>query len=175
MRVNVVSALYGMQAACKVFKAQRTGHLLNVSSFLGKVPAAPHRSMYSASKAALTSLTYNLRMDLLALGLDDIHVTTIFPGLVFTEFADNALHGTAGWKPPSGGGGGAFAGQTAAEAVAPMVSAIEAGRLGAAVPEEVFTQGEEQKKGTLSYASDVGAYERRLGGGMRKAAAVGVK
>src|SRR5688572_22171352 len=62
--VNVKSALYGMQAVVPYFMAQGRGHLINVSSFLGRVPLASPRSAYSAAKAALNSLTTNLRMDL---------------------------------------------------------------------------------------------------------------
>jgi len=40
------------------------GHLINISSILGGMPCTTFRSMYSASKAALNSLTTNLRMGL---------------------------------------------------------------------------------------------------------------
>jgi NAD(P)-dependent dehydrogenase (short-subunit alcohol dehydrogenase family) len=40
--------------------------LINISSALGRVPFASYRSAYSAAKAALGSLTANLRMDLRA-------------------------------------------------------------------------------------------------------------
>lgn len=90
MLINMKSALYGMQAIIPVFKEQKSGHLVNISSFLARVPAASIRSAYSASKAALNSLTTNLRMDL----KDDfpgIQVSTVMPGLVQTEFARNAV------------------------------------------------------------------------------------
>ncbi|MDB4948619.1 MAG: short-chain dehydrogenase/reductase [Gemmatimonadetes bacterium] len=51
---NVKSALYGMQAIVPHFQQRGRGHLINVSSFLGRVPMASIRSAYSASKAALT-------------------------------------------------------------------------------------------------------------------------
>lgn len=89
MTVNVKSALYGMQAVIPHFIERRKGHLINISSFLGRVPVSSYRSVYSASKAALNSLTANVRMDLLA-DYPDIHVTTVMPGVVATEFAVNA-------------------------------------------------------------------------------------
>jgi len=89
--VNVKSALYGMQAAVPYF-IKRGGHgqIINVSSFLGRVPAASFRSAYSAAKAALNSLTTNLRMDLRE-EYPDIHVTLVMPGVVTTEFASNVV------------------------------------------------------------------------------------
>ena len=41
MRVNVKSALYGMQAVLPHFQARGRGHLINVSSMLGRVPSVP--------------------------------------------------------------------------------------------------------------------------------------
>ena len=61
MAVNVKSALYGMQTVLPHFVQRGTGHIINVSSFLGRVPLATYRSAYSAAKAALNSLTANLR------------------------------------------------------------------------------------------------------------------
>jgi NAD(P)-dependent dehydrogenase (short-subunit alcohol dehydrogenase family) len=66
MVVNAKSALYGMQAIVPHFKERGAGHLINISSALGRVPFASYRSAYSAAKAALGSLTANLRMDLRA-------------------------------------------------------------------------------------------------------------
>jgi len=92
LRVNLMSALYGMQTVLPHFRARRRGHIINVSSVLGRMPFASFRSAYSAAKAALNSLTANLRMEL---GSDfpDIHVSTVHPGVVTTDFGLNALHG----------------------------------------------------------------------------------
>src|SRR5262245_48789989 len=89
MAVNVKSALYGMQAIVPHFMERGEGHLLNVSSFLGRVPVAAVRSAYSAAKAALNSLTTNLRMDL-ARTYPNIHVTLVMPGIVLTDFSKHA-------------------------------------------------------------------------------------
>jgi short-subunit dehydrogenase len=87
--VNLKSALYGMQAAMPHFIERESGHLINMSSFLGRVPVAAYRSAYSASKAALNSLTANLRMDLRT-PYPNIHVSLVMPGTVTTDFARNA-------------------------------------------------------------------------------------
>ncbi len=92
MLVNVKSALYGIQAVLPHFRERRSGHIINVSSMLGRVPFVGFRSAYSAAKHALNSLTANLRMELRA-ELPDIHVTCVLPGVVATEFGRNALHG----------------------------------------------------------------------------------
>ncbi len=91
--VNLKSALYGMQAAIPHFIERESGHLINVSSFLGRVPVATFRSVYSASKAALNSLTANLRMDLRT-SYPDIHVSLVMPGIVTSDFARNAAPST---------------------------------------------------------------------------------
>ncbi|HEX8904407.1 MAG TPA: SDR family NAD(P)-dependent oxidoreductase, partial [Longimicrobiaceae bacterium] len=93
--VNVKGPLYGMQAIIPHFQEHGTGHLINVSSFLGRVPIAAVRSAYSAAKAALNSLTANLRMDLRA-RWPGIHVSLVMPGIVTTAFAANALGSTPG-------------------------------------------------------------------------------
>lgn len=92
MAVNVKSALYGMQTAVLHFiERGGRGHVINVSSFLGRVPMATFRSAYNAAKAALNSLTANLRMDLRT-KYPDIHVTLVMPGVVGTWFGRNALY-----------------------------------------------------------------------------------
>src|ERR1043166_526343 len=69
-------ALYGMQGAVGHFIERGHGHVINISSFLGRVPLAPHRSAYNAAKAALAALMTNLRMDLRTT-YPDIHVSLV--------------------------------------------------------------------------------------------------
>lgn len=94
VRTNVTSALYGMQAVVPVLVAQGEGVVANVSSMLGRVPFATVRSAYSASKAALNSLTESLRLDL-AREHPGIRVVLVLPGVVATDFGLNALGGGA--------------------------------------------------------------------------------
>jgi NADP-dependent 3-hydroxy acid dehydrogenase YdfG len=107
MAVNVKSTLYGMQAIAPHFIERRRGHVINVSSFLGRVPIATHRSAYNAAKAALNALTANVRVDLAA-KYPDIHVSLVMPGLVTTDFARNAIGSTSAvapaWAPGAGSG-----------------------------------------------------------------------
>ena len=92
MRVNVKSALYGIQAVLPHFKERRRGHIVNVSSMLGRVPYVPMRSAYSAAKHALNALTVGLRMELRD-EFPEIHVSTVLPGVVATDFGLHALGG----------------------------------------------------------------------------------
>jgi short-subunit dehydrogenase len=117
--VNLKSALYGMQAIVPHFKERGRGHLINISSFLGRVPLATVRSVYSASKAALNSLTANLRMDLKR-DFPGIHVSLVMPGMVTTEFAKNALGGT----PPMTGPPGPIPKPQSAEEVAAAIAGL---------------------------------------------------
>ncbi len=56
------------------------GRIVNISSIGGKV-AVPHMAPYSASKFALTGLSDALRSEL---ARDNIHITTVTPGLMRT-------------------------------------------------------------------------------------------
>ena len=90
--VNLRSALHGMQVALSHFKTRRRGHIINVSSMLGRVPYVPWRSAYSAAKHALNALTASLRLELRS-EYPEIHVSTVSPGVVATEFGVHALGG----------------------------------------------------------------------------------
>lgn len=92
MRVNVKSALYGMQAVLPHFKLIGRGHVVNVSSLLGRIPMAPQRSAYSAAKHFLNSLTATMRMEVQETH-PDIQFSLVSPGVVHTAFGSNAVHG----------------------------------------------------------------------------------
>jgi NADP-dependent 3-hydroxy acid dehydrogenase YdfG len=148
MRVNLKSALYGMQAVLPRFKAAQQGQIVNVSSMLGRVPFAPIRSAYAASKAALNSLSANLRMELAA-DFPNIHVTTVMPGVVATDFGASARHG----GPDSRSLPGA---QPADEVARIIADAIERPRA------EVYTRPEMQQLAVGYYgAEDIGEVERK--------------
>jgi short-subunit dehydrogenase len=120
--VNLKSALYGMQAIAPHFMERGRGHIINMSSFLGRVPVATPRSAYSAAKAALNSLTANLRVDLRRTH-PGIHVSLVMPGLVATEFARYA-RGSTGPIPP-GAIGSPMKPQTAEEVAAIVADLID--------------------------------------------------
>jgi NADP-dependent 3-hydroxy acid dehydrogenase YdfG len=92
MRLNVYSALYGMQEVLPHFKERRTGHVINISSLLGRVPLTTIRSAYCGAKHFLNALTATFR-DELAETHPGIKVSLVSPGVVRTDFGLNALHG----------------------------------------------------------------------------------
>jgi short-subunit dehydrogenase len=92
MRVNVKSALYGMQEVLPHFKARGNGHVINVSSMLGRMPMALIRSAYSAAKHYLNSLTANFRTEVQQTH-PGIQFSIVSPGVVHTDFGLNARHG----------------------------------------------------------------------------------
>jgi short-subunit dehydrogenase len=148
--MNIKSALYGIQAVLPHFQQRGEGHLINVSSMLGRVPLVSFRSAYSAAKAALNSLTASLRMDLRQTH-PRIHVSVVMPGPVATEFARNAL-GTPPSALPSGGPPPGVLIQSAEDVAQVMAELIENPQ------PEVFTHpslAETSKR----YYQDVAAFE----------------
>ncbi|CAN5863143.1 SDR family oxidoreductase [soil metagenome] len=82
MDVNFMGTFYGARAALPVFRAQRHGHLVLVSSIAGRRGVA-QMSGYSATKAAQTAFAESLRTEFAG---SAIHVSTVFPVSTETEF-----------------------------------------------------------------------------------------
>ena len=100
MRVNVKTALYGMQEVLPHFKSRNAGHVINISSMLGRIPFAAMRSAYSASKHFLNALTANFRSEVQETH-PGIQFSLVSPGVVRTDFGKNALHGGPdSWQLP---------------------------------------------------------------------------
>ncbi|OHU63633.1 SDR family NAD(P)-dependent oxidoreductase [Mycobacteroides chelonae] len=83
---NVFGTIWLVQAALPILRAQRSGHILNVSSLSG-VSAFGNSSLYSASKWAIEGFSQALRCDLAHLG---IRVSIIEPGPYDTQFSAQA-------------------------------------------------------------------------------------
>jgi len=94
MNMNVKSALYGMQEVLPHFKSRNEGHVINVSSMLGRTPYVVARSAYCGAKHFLNALTATFRAEVQATH-PGIQITLVSPGVVRTEFGLNALHGGA--------------------------------------------------------------------------------
>jgi NADP-dependent 3-hydroxy acid dehydrogenase YdfG len=92
MRVNVRSALYGTQEVLPHFKERNEGHVINISSMLGRIPYATFRSAYICAKHFLSALTALFR-DEVQKTHPGIQFSLVSPGVVRTSFGRNALHG----------------------------------------------------------------------------------
>ena len=92
MRVNVKSVLYGMQETLPHFKSRGRGHVINVSSLLGRLPLAPLRSAYCGAKHFMNALTALVRAEVQATH-PGIQYSLVSPGVVRTDFGLNAQHG----------------------------------------------------------------------------------
>ena len=84
MDVNFMGTFYGARAAMPIFRAQRHGHLVVVSSIVGQRGIA-QMSGYSATKAAQVGFVEALRTEFAG---SDIHVSVVYPVSTETEFRD---------------------------------------------------------------------------------------
>ncbi|MGB5325086.1 MAG: SDR family oxidoreductase [Pseudomonadales bacterium] len=79
---NFVSALAQCEAALEIFRKQNAGHLVTISSISALRGARRALSVYAASKAALSSMSEGMRIDLLD---TPIVVSTVHPGFIRSE------------------------------------------------------------------------------------------
>lgn len=87
---NLFGPVEAMQAVIPIMKEQGFGTIINISSVAGHIPL-PFHAFYSATKFALNALGKAARIELQASG---IHVMTLCPGYVRTDFAENAVKGS---------------------------------------------------------------------------------
>jgi NAD(P)-dependent dehydrogenase (short-subunit alcohol dehydrogenase family) len=80
--VNLFAPIIVMQKVLPYLRAQRSGHIINISSIAGFAGVLGW-SVYAASKQALIGLSDVLAQDLRPLG---IHVTAVAPGAFRTQF-----------------------------------------------------------------------------------------
>ena len=92
MRQNVKTALYGMQEVLPHFRERNAGHVINVSSLLGRVPFAVIRSAYCGAKHFLNALTAVMRAEVQQTH-PGIQFSLVSPGVVRTDFGLSARHG----------------------------------------------------------------------------------
>jgi NADP-dependent 3-hydroxy acid dehydrogenase YdfG len=83
--VNIKGVLYGIGAVLPIMQAQKSGHIINVSSVAGhKVRAGG--AVYAATKHAVRVISEGLRQEVKPF---DIRTTVISPGAVDTELTDS--------------------------------------------------------------------------------------
>jgi NAD(P)-dependent dehydrogenase (short-subunit alcohol dehydrogenase family) len=80
--VNVFGPVRLIRAVLPRLRAQRSGHIINITSIAGRAPMAGS-GLYAATKAALEGLSHSLSQEIGALG---IKVTAVAPGQFRTDF-----------------------------------------------------------------------------------------
>ncbi len=81
---NVTGVFLATRAVLPGMKSRRSGHIINISSVVGKV-ANPNAPLYCASKHALNGYTSGLQQQV---AKDNIRVSTISPSAVDTAYWD---------------------------------------------------------------------------------------
>jgi len=126
--VNYFGLFHGCRAAAGVMARQRSGHIFNVSSVIGK-RGSPFNGAYCATKFAVCGLTDSLRVEMMPYG---VRVTCVLPGTTETEFWRNVEGAT--------GGGTTFASLRGLQSPTVVGERIAA-TVGRARPELIFTAG----------------------------------
>jgi short-subunit dehydrogenase len=79
---NFVAALAQCEAAIEIFRAQKAGHLVTISSMSAMRGMPKNLTTYAATKAGLAALSEGIRADLMG---TKIKVSTVYPGYIRSE------------------------------------------------------------------------------------------
>mgnify|MGYP000564593649 CR=1 FL=1 len=91
-KLNVYSQFWLAAHVLPAMKKQASGHIVNISSFAGKV-GFPFNAAYVASKHAVVGFTASLRAELLDTGVE---ATCVCPAGIITDWADVSDGGPIG-------------------------------------------------------------------------------
>ncbi len=150
---NFYGVLRVCQAVLPIFRAQKSGHIINISSIAGEV-SLPFRGFYSASKFAVEAMTEALRMEVKGFGIE---VSMIQPGDFNTNIASARKNADLDANSPY------------AKLIEEMNVLIKKGMDSAPTPEAVGVAAlniVENKKPTLRYP--VGAFVEKISIKLRK-------
>lgn len=87
MNINFYGVVNGTEAFLPQLKAQKDGHIVNISSIFGII-GVPSQSAYNASKFAVKGFTEAMRQEL-KISHPHIHVTCVHPGGIKTNIVRN--------------------------------------------------------------------------------------
>lgn len=93
---NVIGALRLTQAVLPLFRAQKAGRIVNISSLAGSI-AFPYAGVYSSSKSALEAISQSLQAEVAPFG---IGVAVVQPGYTKTGFVSSSAPSTGSVKDP---------------------------------------------------------------------------
>jgi len=82
--VNYMGTFYAARAALEIFRRQQSGHLIVISSIVGK-RGVPYMAAYSATKFAQVGMAECLRSEVAG---SPIHVSVVYPVSTESEFFD---------------------------------------------------------------------------------------
>jgi short-subunit dehydrogenase len=117
---NFVGALNQAEAAMRIFREQRRGHLVFISSISALRGMPKTVTVYAATKAGVSHLAEGIRAEMLTKPELDITVSTILPGYIRSEMNERVKDTPFMVDTPTG--------------VRAIVGAIEAGKTYARVP-----------------------------------------
>src|SRR5271168_3344946 len=86
---NLFGAVAATQAVIPVMRRQGDGTIINISSVAGHIPL-PFHAGYSATKFAMNAMGKAANIELMK---ENIHVLTVCPGYVQTDFSKNVILG----------------------------------------------------------------------------------
>ena len=87
---NLFGTIHGLQVAAPILRQQGSGTIINISSVAGHI-AVPGMAAYSATKFAMNAIGKGARVELKGTG---VHVMTVCPGYISTDFGRNAVKGS---------------------------------------------------------------------------------
>jgi NAD(P)-dependent dehydrogenase (short-subunit alcohol dehydrogenase family) len=94
---NLFGTIECMQVIALVLKQQRSGAIINISSMAGMI-SVPYMSAYGATKHAMNCIGRAARLELAPYG---VHVNTVCPGYVKTDFGLHVVQGSESLGVPS--------------------------------------------------------------------------
>jgi NAD(P)-dependent dehydrogenase (short-subunit alcohol dehydrogenase family) len=101
--VNVYGPIRLIRAVLPRLRAQRSGHIINITSIAGRAPNAGS-GVYAATKSAMEGLSHSLSQEVGPLG---IKVTAVAPGAFRTDFlSDHSVRKSPSWSVDYAGSAG---------------------------------------------------------------------
>lgn len=99
--VNVHGLMNGTTVALEVFRPRRAGHVVNVVSLAGLVPA-PDETIYGATKHAALGFSVGTQLDLVARGEREVKISALCPDGIWTPMLFDRVDDPEAWPSWSG-------------------------------------------------------------------------